>query len=70
MASDQGAVPKMAMHRITHHFPQFLDSFALGRDGVTECGGNVAAFHLVFANLKDDLAHGWTIARNDAGLQA
>ena len=51
------AVPEMTMHRIAHHLPQFLDGFALGGDGVAQCGGNKTAFRLVLAHFKDDLAH-------------
>jgi len=64
------AVSKMATHRIAHHLTQFLDGFALSGDGVTERGGDITAFHLVFAHFKDDLTHKESIARMAASLQA
>ena len=55
-------IAKMATHRIAHHFPQFLDGFALRRDGVTQGGSDKAAVDLVLPNFKDDLAHAWNVA--------
>ena len=57
------------MHGIAHHFPQFLDGFSLGGDGVTESRGDKTAIDLVFAHFKDDLAHGDSITPKQSVMQ-
>ena len=61
------AIPEVAMHGIAHHFPQFLDGFSLGGDGVTESRGDKTA--IVFVYFKDDLAHGDTITPKQTVMQ-
>ena len=49
------AVAKMALHRIAHHRPQFVQCVALRDDGMAERRGNVASVNLVVCDFKNDL---------------
>ena len=60
----RGAVAKMTLHRLTHHFAELGEGFALGGDGVPESRSDIAALGLVLTNFEDDFTH----ARNRAAL--
>jgi hypothetical protein len=57
----------VATHRIAHHFPQLLDGFSLGGDGMTGCNGDIPATHLVLAHFKDYFAHAGTLEESGGG---
>ena len=53
----------MTTQGVARHFPEFFESIALGGDGMTQGGGDEAAFHLILTHFKDDFIHGGNIAQ-------
>jgi hypothetical protein len=50
-------VAKVTAHGIFDHLTQLGNIVPLGNDTVTQGGSHIAPIHLVFQNLKDNLAH-------------
>ena len=53
----RGAIAEVAVHRVTHHGPQFIERVTLCNDGVSESRGHESTIGRVLLNLENDLAH-------------